>query len=108
MCSPWGETNNTTHLTNLSALELLQLTVSHGFHLEPGELEATAVFIEGENTLAHFRFPGLINLGKNCLIGCFYASSIDTNYILHTQINTYPPYTALKSVSTSHQLGCPA
>lgn len=54
MCSPWGETNNTMHLTNLSALQLHQLTFSHGFHHEPDELSATAVFSEGEKYASTF------------------------------------------------------
>lgn len=38
ICLPEGETNNTAHLTNLSALQLHELTFSHGFHPEPDEL----------------------------------------------------------------------
>lgn len=59
-------------LTNLSApLQLHQLTFSHGFHPEPGELCTTAVFIEAENMHSHFNFPVLTHLGKYVLLPAF-------------------------------------
>lgn len=64
---------------------------SHGFHLEPAELNATAVFIEGENTLSRFKLPELINLGKWVWLTAFVpALLIQITYHTHKSIHTHP------------------
>lgn len=90
ICLPEGETNNRAHLTNLSALQLHELTFSHGFHPEPDELSYSC-FHWGGKLCFHILDSQHLWIWGKCFIDCLCTSIRDMQCIWVTQMNSHSP-----------------